>query len=90
MCLECHDVYNDDVNHFTLCSFLAEIDECASNPCLNGATCHDQHNSHLCECADGFTGRYCEQGKHLGEASISKSLSDIRNNIRNVIPETLT
>lgn len=37
-----------------------EIDECASVPCLNGATCHDQLNGFSCTCANGFLGDHCE------------------------------
>ena len=33
-----------------------ENNECASNPCFNGATCHDALNKYTCECNAGFTG----------------------------------
>ncbi|KAA0713117.1 Sushi, nidogen and EGF-like domain-containing protein 1 [Triplophysa tibetana] len=39
---------------------LAEINECLSQPCMNGATCHDRIASYLCECEDGFTGPHCQ------------------------------
>lgn len=29
------------------------IDECASNPCQNGATCKDKINAYTCSCAHG-------------------------------------
>jgi len=32
---------------------------CASNPCLNGATCRELGEIAQCECAPGFTGSYC-------------------------------
>ena len=32
------------------------IDECASMPCLFGATCNDQINGYDCDCANGYTG----------------------------------
>lgn len=38
----------------------AEIDECSSNPCLNGATCQDRFNHFKCVCVPGFSGRLCE------------------------------
>ena len=32
------------------------IDECDSDPCQHGATCRDEVNSYICECAPGYTG----------------------------------
>ena len=38
------------------------MDECASEPCLNGATCfQDAPGTYRCSCAQGFTGPRCEQ-----------------------------
>ena len=39
-----------------------DIDECASSPCLNGATCEDEVNYYTCTCDDGYTGTHCETG----------------------------
>jgi len=36
--------------------------ECASSPCLHGATCVDDMNKYLCSCVDGYTGQQCELG----------------------------
>lgn len=36
------------------------IDECASSPCLHGATCVDGVNGYTCSCASGYTGTHCE------------------------------
>ncbi|KAE9415742.1 hypothetical protein Angca_002690 [Angiostrongylus cantonensis] len=38
-------------------SFFA--DDCAGNPCLNGATCVDGTNRYECLCKSGFSGRDC-------------------------------
>lgn len=44
----------------------ADVDECHSNPCLNGATCLDAVNSFTCLCLPSYTGELCEQGQlHL-------------------------
>ncbi|KAM8874516.1 sushi, nidogen and EGF-like domain-containing protein 1 isoform 2-T2 [Spinachia spinachia] len=40
-----------------------EVNECLSQPCLNGGTCRNQVGSHLCECADGFSGKRCQTDK---------------------------
>eukprot|EP01051_Picozoa_sp_SAG22_P005498 SAG22_NODE_328_length_12271_cov_9.681811_4_plen_256_part_00 len=45
-----------------------DIDECASSPCRNGATCVESSNreravvpgAFVCECAAGFSGHICE------------------------------
>ncbi|KAL8203032.1 UNVERIFIED_CONTAM: Sushi, von Willebrand factor type A, EGF and pentraxin domain-containing protein 1 [Gekko kuhli] len=37
-----------------------DINECASNPCLNEAVCADGTNAYQCTCAEGFTGTHCE------------------------------
>ncbi|XP_076872164.1 LOW QUALITY PROTEIN: sushi, nidogen and EGF-like domain-containing protein 1, partial [Brachyhypopomus gauderio] len=37
-----------------------EINECLSQPCLNGGTCRDRVASFLCECGLGFTGQHCQ------------------------------
>lgn len=34
------------------------IDECASEPCENGGSCHDGYGSYTCNCPSGFTGKY--------------------------------
>ena len=40
-----------------------EINECLSNPCVNGAACLNEINQFLCVCVEGFTGVYCETSK---------------------------
>lgn len=36
------------------------INNCASNPCANGGTCHNRANDYACSCALGYGGRNCE------------------------------
>jgi len=43
--------------------FLADIDECASDPCMNSGTCSTPDvNMYECDCAPGYTGTDCETG----------------------------
>ncbi|XP_073248453.1 coagulation factor IX-like [Porites lutea] len=37
-----------------------DINECLSQPCLNGATCIDQVNNYSCSCQAGYQGRNCQ------------------------------
>ena len=44
---------------------LIDIDECSSNPCMNGANCTDAVNSYTCACVAGYNGTHCETGESL-------------------------
>jgi len=37
-----------------------DTDECASDPCLNGATCSDGMNEFVCHCTPEYTGSTCD------------------------------
>ncbi|XP_011471983.1 sushi, nidogen and EGF-like domain-containing protein 1 [Oryzias latipes] len=37
-----------------------EINECLSQPCLNGGSCQNNVGSFLCTCKDGFSGNRCQ------------------------------
>lgn len=43
---------------------LAEIDECSSTPCLNGATCIDEIGQFSCQCPPNLAGILCETGQY--------------------------
>ena len=43
-------------------SNFPDTDECASDPCMNGATCVDQVNQYACTCDAGYEGTHCETG----------------------------
>ncbi|XP_071790422.1 zonadhesin-like [Asterias amurensis] len=40
-----------------------DIDECASNPCINGGTCDNQQNAFNCTCPLRWEGTQCSQEK---------------------------
>ena len=39
---------------------ITDIDECASTPCMNGATCQDWTNMFTCQCAVGYYDTLCD------------------------------
>ena len=41
---------------------ISDLDECASNPCINNGTCSDHVNHYTCSCAAPFNGTNCEIG----------------------------
>ncbi|EDO39369.1 predicted protein [Nematostella vectensis] len=47
---------------FTGANCETNINECASNPCLNGGTCVDGVNKYTCSCVSGYIGTRCETG----------------------------
>lgn len=43
--------------------FLADVDDCQSEPCENGGTCIDKIDSFLCLCLPSYEGDRCEKGE---------------------------
>jgi len=39
---------------------VADFDDCATTPCLNGGTCVDQIGYYTCTCPGGYTGAQCQ------------------------------
>ena len=48
--------------------FFVDVNECSSNPCLNGGTCTDLRNGFTCTCGAFVAGTRCEfvLGKYRG------------------------
>ena len=55
--------YKQNITSVCCSGWFTDIDECASNPCVNGGTCTDQVNGYTCACAAGWQGTDCDQGK---------------------------
>ena len=58
---------------------VAEINECISSPCMNGASCADAVKSYTCGCVDGYTGTHCETGSSLTMTTNSSLRSSMLN-----------
>ena len=50
-------------NNFVFYANLLDMDECASDPCQNNATCVDLINEFRCDCVPGFNGTLCGNSK---------------------------
>ena len=73
-----------------------DINECVSEPCLNGGLCEDGINVYICHCQDGFLGSACETGKLINQSinnqSINQSIDQSINQSigRSIINQSLT
>ena len=65
-----------DIKSFVCVSILSDINECDSNPCMNGSTCVHGINGYSCTCAAGNTGDMCETGRfeHVGNAGHHRTI----------------
>ncbi|KAK2158554.1 hypothetical protein LSH36_167g01020 [Paralvinella palmiformis] len=58
------------------------VDECSSNPCYHGGTCHDLVNGYTCSCRYGYEGTHCEQAITCPLPNLERaSFGEIFNNI---------
>ena len=48
---------------FSLVLFVVPVNHCTGSPCLNGGSCRNLADGHVCSCPEGFTGSQCEQGR---------------------------
>ena len=56
-------VYCNEVKCMQSVLQLLDVNECESNPCQNGATCHDLVNKYVCTCAPGYESTNCQTGQ---------------------------
>lgn len=49
---------------------FADVNECASQPCSNGAICIDLVNQYQCSCVPETFGEKCEMGKEKQVLSV--------------------
>ncbi|XP_072033244.1 uncharacterized protein [Amphiura filiformis] len=61
LCDDIEDCFDGSDESNDTCHAINNIDECASEPCWNGASCQDSINTFVCLCPQGYTGTLCEQ-----------------------------
>ena len=59
---------------------VLDINECHSDPCMNGGTCVDGTFQYTCTCVNGYTGTHCETGMTVVQSfSLVRTKVDIYN-----------
>ena len=69
-------------NNFVFYANLLDMDECASDPCQNNATCDDLINEFRCDCVPGFNGTLCGNSKRISDFNLNV---DVPINSRNLL-----
>ena len=54
---------------YTYCFLSADVNECASEPCMNRGICRDHPGGYTCGCFSSHTGAHCEMELPLPVAS---------------------
>lgn len=62
---EARKLFQDSYRTDIFWAVYVDGDQCAENPCKNGAMCSDSVGGYDCVCKSGFTGVHCEQDQTL-------------------------
>ncbi|XP_036407925.1 protein Z, vitamin K-dependent plasma glycoprotein a [Megalops cyprinoides] len=62
---EAHEIFKDTYRTDIFWSVYIDGDQCAGNPCKNGAMCSDSVGGYDCVCKSGFSGVHCEKDQTL-------------------------
>ncbi|KAI4876906.1 hypothetical protein NFI96_030216 [Prochilodus magdalenae] len=53
-------LFQKEILHYAVYSLIQDGDQCANQPCKNGAMCSDSVGGYDCICKSGFSGIHCE------------------------------
>ena len=59
------------MQHIRITVVSSDINECESNPCMNGGICINKDNHYVCICKPKYTGTRCEGSKYIGSMGLS-------------------
>ena len=45
--------------------YIADMNECDSDPCVNDGTCVDDVNGYNCDCVRGYADENCDVGEYM-------------------------
>ncbi|KAM5180639.1 coagulation factor X-like [Mantella aurantiaca] len=57
---EAREIFKDERRLKEFWRTYSDVNDCLSNPCLNGGLCSDEIQSYVCTCPEGYEGRNCE------------------------------
>ena len=70
--------------------FKENIDECVSNPCVNG-NCTDQVNNFTCSCEAGYSGDTCNGEVNMCNCNFTMTAkSNLRSNFQKMFRKKIT
>lgn len=72
---QARSVFQDSYRTDIFWSVYIDGDQCAENPCKNGAMCSDSVGGYDCVCKSGFTGVHCEKDETLCTLEKNKGCS---------------
>ncbi|KAM4795950.1 coagulation factor VII [Rhinophrynus dorsalis] len=61
---EVREIFQDERRTKDYWKKYTDEDQCLSNPCQNGGSCFDHHQSYVCNCVLGYEGRNCETNRN--------------------------
>ena len=61
---------DNSTDSFLTCTLLPAIDNCHSDPCVNGK-CESTPDGYVCDCCEGWTGVNCEEGMRASRGVLS-------------------
>lgn len=72
-------ITSDLLVNFNNRSLFVDINDCAGDPCENGASCVDEVDGYRCDCVPGYEGNQCEISRSNTEIYLRTRVLKSRN-----------